>query len=92
MRASGPGVGHKNAGEDVLVGLGEPEEGEALSAVVVGWGCEKIGVPSMPNLKVVVSGVFIGTGVVGSTLKLGGIDRSETWRMRAVVLSLEGLE
>ena len=50
----GPGVGRKNAGEDVLVGLGEPEEGKALSAVVVGWGCEKIGVPSMPNLKVVI--------------------------------------
>ena len=67
-----PGVGRKNAGEDVLVGLGEPAEGEAFTAVVIGWGCEKIGVLSMSNLKAVVSGAFVGTGTDGSTLKVGG--------------------
>ena len=67
----GLGAGCKNTGEDVLVGLGEPAEGGAFTAVIIGWGCEKIGVPGMPNLKVVVSGAFVGTGTVGSTLKVG---------------------
>ena len=55
-----------------MVGLGEPAEGGAFIAVVIGWSCEKIGVPGTPNLKVVVSGAFVGTGAVGSTLKVGG--------------------
>ena len=68
----GPGASCKNTGGDILVELGEPAEGGAFTAVIIGWGCKKIGVPGMPNLKVVVSGAFVGTGAVGSTLKVGG--------------------
>ena len=68
----GLGAGCKNTGEVVLVGRGELAEGGAFTAVVIGWGCKKIGVPGMPNLKAVVSGAFVGTGAVGSTLKIGG--------------------
>ena len=68
----GPGAGCKNTREDVLVGLGEPAEGRAFTAVVIGWSCKKIGVPGMPNLKAVVSGAFVGTGTVGTTLKVRG--------------------
>ena len=71
--AGAGGAGCKNTGDDDLVGLVEPAVGGDFTGVVPCCGCENMEDDGIPNLKVGVSGAFVGTGAVGSTLNDGGI-------------------